>query len=361
MTATLDEIAVGTIAAAGTASVRIGPGRTGEQWHVTAIRVITTSSTLRTKASVYFGTVTGSPLAATFSGDGDSAGTDIALWSSQFLTVFWSGGDPGAAVQVRLSGEIRTEADGYVAARAIITTPFTNATSSSAAATPGTVNGAQLFDSGNVAYGGLNGPTLGPIDVSAWPTSYLLIDSLTAHSPSFAWYTDQAMTNIVAAVGGTIDGGRLKLAYPNVGPYLRIATNQAIVTPSSFRAVVTGSRFPVSEVRQLYVTDVSWNFNENPVNVGPGATSTRTPPLSDSRFIGAAWYMVSTTATAWTARLYGLKLDGTEQMTIDRFSSTTAGQTFKVLQLPFERLRLDLTNQGAGAADFWVTCIPYTQ
>lgn len=358
MTATLDEERTVTFDSTGTATVPVGPGITGVQWHVTSVRLVTTSVTLKSRGSVYFGSVTASPLGATFSGDGDTAGTDIVLWSGQPVTAQWTGGDIGATARVRVAGEIRTPADGYLPSRALITQPFNNAVTVAAAASPLSLVGTQIFDSGVLNFATLNAPIQGPIDVSQWPTSHIHTDPSTAQRFGIAWYNDLAMTQLIRASGGLTDNQLFDFTYPNAGPYLRLTSTQNAAVAAQLRWTVNGSRFTTADLRQLFITDSTYNFNSIALNIAAAGTNTLT---SLQRFYGTAAYMVSSDATAWRAKLYMLDLAGAETLVVDRHTATAAGQLNKTLEIPLGRLRLDLTNNGAGAANFWVSLLPYTQ
>lgn len=102
----LDESESGTLDAAGSATVRIGPVR-AQTWTVTNVAVSSTS-TLDTQARVYRGAATpGQLLAGTYSGNQDNAPLSEPLQPGQRLTVAWVGGTPGARVTVSVSGTMQ--------------------------------------------------------------------------------------------------------------------------------------------------------------------------------------------------------------------------------------------------------------
>lgn len=89
----------------GDGTVRIGPTRISETWTVTSLSVATSTNNKIPRAYVYVGTESpGGLLGGTENGSRDQMGPDQVLYTSQFLTVAWKGGDAGAAATVTVTG-----------------------------------------------------------------------------------------------------------------------------------------------------------------------------------------------------------------------------------------------------------------
>jgi hypothetical protein len=103
----LNEPGLTTLNAAGTGTVRIGPGRAGVRWDIRTIAVSSSSSVKIPTAQVFLGEPSaGSLKGGTGSGNSDSTDIAITLHSGQYLTVVWAAGDAGASAAVSLLGDV---------------------------------------------------------------------------------------------------------------------------------------------------------------------------------------------------------------------------------------------------------------
>lgn len=94
-----------TLDSMGSGSLRIGPTRISETWFVNTLTVATSTNNKIPRAFVYLGTESpGGFLGGTENGSRDTMGPDIALHTSQFITVKWTGGDAGATATTTVTG-----------------------------------------------------------------------------------------------------------------------------------------------------------------------------------------------------------------------------------------------------------------
>jgi len=94
-----------TLDSSGNGTVRIGPSRISETWTVTNLSVATSTNNKVSRAYVYLGTESpGGLLGGTENGSRDQMGPDQVLYTGQFLTVVWRGGDAGATATVTVTG-----------------------------------------------------------------------------------------------------------------------------------------------------------------------------------------------------------------------------------------------------------------
>lgn len=103
----LDEFASTVLDGSGNGSVRIGPRNSRQRWDVTNIAVMSSSTNAIPTATAYLGApVAGSSLGGTYDGSNDSAAVSVSLHPGQFISVAWTGGDPGASATVSLYGTL---------------------------------------------------------------------------------------------------------------------------------------------------------------------------------------------------------------------------------------------------------------
>lgn len=98
-----------TLNGSGTGTVTFGPSRPGEKWTVNRTSVLVSTQVLEAQAKTYRGSVgPGSFISGTVSGStGDTDdGLNEVLWSGQYLTVQWTGGDANAVATVTYGGTI---------------------------------------------------------------------------------------------------------------------------------------------------------------------------------------------------------------------------------------------------------------
>lgn len=93
--------------ASGAGQIRLGPGRHGVRWVVRRISVQTSTSTAVPEARIYRGSVGDAAfLSGTFVGSMDTDdGLSETLSHGEYLTVRWTGGDPGATATATWWGD----------------------------------------------------------------------------------------------------------------------------------------------------------------------------------------------------------------------------------------------------------------
>lgn len=101
-----------TLDANGDGSLRLGPNRHGVRWIINRITVQTSTSTLVPMAKVYRGGIgDASFITGTFVGNFDvDDGLNEELNNGEYLTVAWTGGDPGAVATATWNGDELTGA-----------------------------------------------------------------------------------------------------------------------------------------------------------------------------------------------------------------------------------------------------------
>lgn len=93
----------GIIGFDGTSTVTIGVP-SGVVWDVSTVTVSTTS-TVRTTASVYLGSPTpGSLIDSTYSGNRDTSDSMWTAHGGEIITCVWTGGTPGSYTMFRVQG-----------------------------------------------------------------------------------------------------------------------------------------------------------------------------------------------------------------------------------------------------------------
>jgi hypothetical protein len=109
-TVPLDASNTGTLGAAGSATVKIGPNRVGQVWTVRGVAVFCDTQDPMPRAYLYRGPVVPSGLlSATYTGAQNSTDlSDITLRFGEFLSAVWLLGAPGAIVTVTAYGDVST-------------------------------------------------------------------------------------------------------------------------------------------------------------------------------------------------------------------------------------------------------------
>ena len=99
-----------TLDGSGTGTVRFGPTRPGERWHVTSVSVSVSTNTSTPVAKVYRGNVgPGTFISGTYDGALDTdPQLNEQLWPGEYLSVQWTGGDSGATATATYRGTIET-------------------------------------------------------------------------------------------------------------------------------------------------------------------------------------------------------------------------------------------------------------
>jgi hypothetical protein len=96
-----------TLDGSGNGSVTFGPDRGNTQWIIRRASVKTSTNISEPIASIYRGSVNpGTLISATYSGaqDTDSDINDNPLFTGEYYTCEWTGGDPGATATIAFSG-----------------------------------------------------------------------------------------------------------------------------------------------------------------------------------------------------------------------------------------------------------------
>lgn len=92
-----------TLDGAGNGTVRVGPERARERWHVRNIGVRTSTNASEAVVEVY---LQGSTLlGATYTGSRDNSTMDVELGPQEFINVEFRDGDAGAIASVYVYGE----------------------------------------------------------------------------------------------------------------------------------------------------------------------------------------------------------------------------------------------------------------
>lgn len=99
----LDQDARGTANASGTATVQIGPNRSGQRWRVSSLSV---STSIADSCTAQVFSPMGVFIGGTFTGSQDTTDLDVELNFGSRLKVIWSGATPGNACTVGVSGTI---------------------------------------------------------------------------------------------------------------------------------------------------------------------------------------------------------------------------------------------------------------
>lgn len=108
MTYQLLQSATAVADSTGTATTRLGPRRAFENWHVTGVQVLNTSTVLEPKARVYQGAVAPSNfIGGTYSGRQDGGAEDKIIFSGQDIIAQWTGADVGSTSTLIVTGEIQ--------------------------------------------------------------------------------------------------------------------------------------------------------------------------------------------------------------------------------------------------------------
>ena len=94
--------------AAGRASVRIGPSRYGESWHIT-LSTITTNSVLQTSFRYYRQHETPSSQfdISLFNGNNDVSDSVVDLAPMEQVMGIWAGGTPGRIATLIVQGQVK--------------------------------------------------------------------------------------------------------------------------------------------------------------------------------------------------------------------------------------------------------------
>lgn len=101
----LDESRSVTLDTNGDGTLKLGPTRPSETWNVTNLSVTVSTNNKIPRSMIYLGTVSpGGFIGGTENGARDSMGPDLMLWTNQFITVVWKGGDTGATATVSVNG-----------------------------------------------------------------------------------------------------------------------------------------------------------------------------------------------------------------------------------------------------------------
>lgn len=104
----INESASVTLNAAGAGTARLGPGRAGVRWDVRTAAVSVDTSISEPTVGLYLGEPSSSSfLGGSYSGSNDSTDVRVTLWSGQYLTAVWAGGDPGSRATMTVLGEKR--------------------------------------------------------------------------------------------------------------------------------------------------------------------------------------------------------------------------------------------------------------
>lgn len=86
-------------------TVRLGPGKPFEVWHITNVAVSVSTANDEPIAKVFKGDVNAKNLiAGTYTGSNDSTEVDITLHPGQYISVKWFAGDAGATATASISG-----------------------------------------------------------------------------------------------------------------------------------------------------------------------------------------------------------------------------------------------------------------
>lgn len=94
-----------TLNASGTGTVKLGPTQYGQRWKVTNVAVATSTAVNVPECRIYLGPPAAtSMLGGSFSGNQDTASTQVELLPGQYLTAVWTGGDSGAVATLSLYG-----------------------------------------------------------------------------------------------------------------------------------------------------------------------------------------------------------------------------------------------------------------
>jgi hypothetical protein len=89
----------------GNGTVQLGPGLPGVVWNLVQAACATTSTENEPIFNLYVGDAQPSNfLGGTFSGNNDCTDLNQTLYSGQYLTGQWTGGDPGATGTMTLFG-----------------------------------------------------------------------------------------------------------------------------------------------------------------------------------------------------------------------------------------------------------------
>ena len=101
-----------TLDGSGNGTVVFGPQRPNTKWIVKGVSVQTSTTTLMPKANVYRGTVNpGTFITGTYDGGNDADNAlNETLWPGEYISVRWTGGDPGAQATAAYRGDLITEA-----------------------------------------------------------------------------------------------------------------------------------------------------------------------------------------------------------------------------------------------------------
>jgi len=100
-------VAAGTISAAGTATVTVGPQGYGTRWYPNQVSVATTTGAADTSTVAFYLNVPGPGgfLGQSYAGGGDQPGFAIpTMQPGDLLYAVWSGGHPGDWCQVQVIG-----------------------------------------------------------------------------------------------------------------------------------------------------------------------------------------------------------------------------------------------------------------
>jgi hypothetical protein len=98
-----------TLDAAGRGTVRLRPSSMRTTWLVQSVQVAATSNAAEPTANVFLGSETGQNLGGTYTGSNDTcSGMNTQLYPGQYLTVLWTGGDPGAVATATAYGTTST-------------------------------------------------------------------------------------------------------------------------------------------------------------------------------------------------------------------------------------------------------------
>jgi hypothetical protein len=104
VTLALTETATVRLDTLGRGSVKLGPRRQNIRWSITSVAVTNDGTSHKPLAIVYVGNVgTANQYHGTYSGNSDRTDADITLYSGEYITVEWTGGDVNSLSEARIT------------------------------------------------------------------------------------------------------------------------------------------------------------------------------------------------------------------------------------------------------------------